>query len=84
MFKIDNEIWITVPNNTNITEAAYTLSNCHKSSIVQKVSSNKCQANKLIKKAKTTFSKCKQNENANSNKKKLKKTITIESDIENN
>ncbi|CAG8635281.1 9412_t:CDS:1, partial [Diversispora eburnea] len=40
--------------------------------------------NKLIKKAKTTFSKCKQNENTSSSKKKLKKTITIESNIEDN
>lgn len=27
MSKIDNEIWITVPNNTNVAEAAHALSN---------------------------------------------------------
>ncbi|CAG8620067.1 2227_t:CDS:2, partial [Diversispora eburnea] len=31
MSKIDNEIWITVPNNTNVAEAAHVQSNhCEK------------------------------------------------------
>ncbi|CAG8601505.1 3161_t:CDS:2 [Diversispora eburnea] len=109
MSKIDNEIWITVLNNTNVAEVAYALSNCReknlklitaikqgykldKERLIAINNNNKynilfCErdkANKLIKKVKTTFSICKQNENASSSKKKLKKTITIESDIEDN
>ena len=29
MSKIDNEIWITSPDNTNVAEAAHALSNRH-------------------------------------------------------
>ncbi|RHZ81267.1 hypothetical protein Glove_122g78 [Diversispora epigaea] len=80
-YKLDKERLIVINNNNKYN---IPFRGRDKGSIARKVSSNKCQANKLIKKVKTTFSKRKQNENASSSKKKLKKTITIESDIEDN
>ncbi|RHZ80734.1 hypothetical protein Glove_132g284 [Diversispora epigaea] len=73
-YKLDKERLIAINNNNKYN---IPFRGRDKGSIARKVLSNKHQV-------KTIFSKCKQNENASSSKKKLKKTITIESDIEDN
>ncbi|CAI2174738.1 4230_t:CDS:2 [Funneliformis geosporum] len=71
MSKIDSEMWMISPNNTNVTEAAHTLSNHYGKALIVI----------QIKKSKSMPVKHKQNMHSG-NKKRSRKTIVIDSDTE--